>query len=181
MLSYFLEKNSNSLYGFLLESSAILSDYRLSIKKLKNFIDVFNEACSNNSFFISMKNSSSLVAADEKTRLIIRVTQDFLYGLNEIACQNCACETVSHDQKEKMVTMMIQKYAQRIISFCDLTHFEQSLPVDCKELFIEGVHDLLKKLKSKQEVYELLQAFHDRLDKNLVIQAYVFVNYISCL
>lgn len=171
----------DSLYGFLLTFSIPLSDYCLEQKSSKEIAEVLRTLCYQSPFFMRMNNAASLVASDEKTRLVMRVTQDFLYGLSEIACQECACEQPSHDQKNEILLAMIQKYAQRIVSFCDLKHFEKTLPHDFKELFLDNLNDLLQKIKNRDAIHAWLLNYHDDLDRTLLIQAYIFVNYISCL
>ena len=142
-----LQDQHNSLYGFLLTSSTALSQHHEITSDVEKYVKNFFQACSQNPFFIRMNNPSSLGAADEKTHLVIKVTQDFLYGLNEINCQSCACDTLQQSQKITMLHLMIQKYAQRIMSFCDLAQFEKTLSTEFKDYFLEALSELMNGAK----------------------------------
>lgn len=171
----------DSLYGFLLNVSIPLSNYFLFKKNKKETIEAVKQVCSSSVFFLRMKDASSLVMADEKTRLIMRVTQDFLYGINEISCQDCACDQISYEQKEALFSSMVQKYAQRILSFCDLVHYETLLPHDFAQLFMENLNVLVQRKKDHELICQDFLQYSDIIDRDLLIQAYVFVNYIVCL
>lgn len=174
----FGQSYNNSCERFLIELSTVLPyEKELSSHFIKNIFDT----CYNNPFFNAMENPSFFVMADERSRYVMRATQDFLYGLKEIACQDCACETVHEDKKAKVMHDMVQNYAHRILSCYNIEQFNAYITPEFAQQYDQLFDAYAQKMQSLDEVCHALASCKGMVDDILLMQGFIFIRYVHCL
>lgn len=168
----------NSCERFLVEASVPLNSYNQAPTA---FIQDFFDVCYKNPFFTSMENPSLFVMADERSRYVMRATQDFLYGLKEVACQDCACESTHDGKKAQMIFDMLQRYAHRILSFYNIEEFNAYIAPEFAQRYDQLFDDYAQNKISLDEASSVLASCKGKVDDILLMQGFIFIRYIDCL
>jgi hypothetical protein len=174
----FGQSYSNSCERFLVEASIPLNSYH---EAPATFIQDFFDVCYQNPFFVAMENPSLFVMADEASRCVMRATQDFLYGLKEVACQDCACESTHEAKKAQVVFEMIQRYAHRILSFYNIEQFNAYITPEFAQQYDQLFDDYAQNKQSLDEACHVLAACKGMVDDLLLMQGFIFIRYVDCL